>query len=87
MSAEPNAVQVVRDYAGANNEIIKIEEIALSIAEAARVCGYCWSTLCFLTCRLMHMILIAGRSSPCSSPFAALHFQTSRIVDGYVTIG
>ena len=83
MSAEPNAVQVVRDYAGVNNEIIKIKEIALSIVEAARVCSYCWSTLCFLACRLMHMILIAGRSSP----FAALHFQTSRIADGYVTIG
>ena len=41
MSAEPNAVQVVRDYAGVNNEIIKIKEIALSIVEAARVCSYC----------------------------------------------
>ncbi|KAL9709133.1 hypothetical protein Ac2012v2_007486 [Leucoagaricus gongylophorus] len=36
MSAGPDAVQVVRDYAGANNEIMKIKEIALSIAEAAR---------------------------------------------------
>jgi len=49
MSAGSDAVQVVRDYAGANNEIIKMKEIALSIVEAARVCGYCWSTLCFLT--------------------------------------
>ena len=40
---------------------------------------------------LMHVI--AGHSSSCyhfitcSPPFAALHFQTSRIADGYVTIG
>ena len=40
MSAGPNAVQVVRDYAGANNEIIKIKEIALSIVETTEVCGY-----------------------------------------------
>ena len=40
MSAEQNTVQVVRDYAGANNEIIKIKEIALSIVEATKVCGY-----------------------------------------------
>ena len=40
MSAGSDAVQVVRDYAGANNEIIKIKEIALSIVDATKVCGY-----------------------------------------------
>jgi len=44
MSAERDVVQVVRDYVGANNEIIKIKEIALSIVEATKVCSYYWST-------------------------------------------
>jgi len=86
MSAGSDAVQVVRDYAGANNEIIKIKEIALSIVEDTKVCGYHWST--------SHVQWEWGCvrdphrwSSPYSSPFAALHFQTSRIADGYVTIG
>ncbi|KAL9709138.1 hypothetical protein Ac2012v2_007491 [Leucoagaricus gongylophorus] len=36
MSAGSDAVQVVRDYAGANKETIKIKEIALSIVEATK---------------------------------------------------
>ena len=70
MSAEPNAVQAVRDYAGANNEIIKMKEIVLSIVEATKVYGYCWST--------SHVQWEWGCtrdphrwSSPYSSPFAA----------------
>ena len=52
MSAGSDAVQVVRDYAGANNEIIKIKEIALSIVDATKVCGYYWSTLCLMGVRM-----------------------------------
>ena len=47
MSAEPDVVQVVRDYARVNNEIIKMREIALSIVEATKVCGY---YLCLAQC-------------------------------------
>jgi len=41
MSAETDIVQGVRDYAGVNNEIIRMREIALSIVKATEVCGYC----------------------------------------------
>ena len=47
MSAEPDVVQVVRDYARVNNEIIKMRDIALSIVEATKVCGY---YLCLAQC-------------------------------------
>ncbi|KAL9709136.1 hypothetical protein Ac2012v2_007489 [Leucoagaricus gongylophorus] len=56
MSAEPNAVQVVRNYAGANSEIIKIKEIALSIVEATRDKGEL-SDIGLITCDIVARII------------------------------
>ena len=40
MSTERDVVQVVRDYPGVNDEIIRMRETVLYIAEATKVCGY-----------------------------------------------
>ena len=42
MSTERDVVQVVRDYPGVNDEIIRMRETMLYIAEATKVCGYYW---------------------------------------------
>ena len=52
MSTERDVIQVVHDYPGVNDEIIRMRETVLYIAEATKVCGYYWPTLYFLVCSL-----------------------------------
>ncbi|KAL9709143.1 hypothetical protein Ac2012v2_007496 [Leucoagaricus gongylophorus] len=83
MSAEPNTVQVVRDYAGANHEIIKIKEIALSIVEATKDKGEL-SDIGLITCDIVARIINGPYATPACREIE-MHLRYNRPTSYYIT--